>query len=278
MDNLYNDFMNNNVCKNCYCKNNELCLSGCKCHNKNNLILDNKLKNLKNKDNNIDYDDDENLNINLTIKEESSYIKSNNIKKKSTNQIYNERNSLNSNISTIKKFNTFTKYQKDTYTIEHEDTISINTEYNNKNRHYRKINNFIRDFALRKKMRNSTISNLSNISNKNEEFQTINLNFNLNNNFHEKSSEKINISIDDEQSNVFEEDELMMENSVKKINNSLLKKKMKTIEPIPNHIRNLMRKATSFRENRYKERKKQKETIKLRDSFVNMDYEYYENI
>ena len=127
-------------------------------------------------------------------------------------------------------------------------------------------------------MRNSTISNLSNISNKNEEFQTINLNFNLNNNFHEKSSEKINISIDDEQSNVFEEDELMMENSVKKINNSLLKKKMKTIEPIPNHIRNLMRKATSFRENRYKERKKQKETIKLRDSFVNMDYEYYENI
>ena len=127
-------------------------------------------------------------------------------------------------------------------------------------------------------MRNSTISNLSNISNKNEEFQTINLNFNLNNNFHEKSSEKINISIDDEQSNVFEEDELMMENSVKKINNSLLKKKMKTIEPIPNHIRNLMRKATSFRENRYKERKKQKETIKLRDSFVNIDYEYYENI
>ena len=278
MDNLYNDFMNNNVCKNCYCKNNELCLSGCKCHNKNNLILDNKLKNLKNKDNNIDYDDDENLNINLTIKEESSYIKSNNIKKKSNNQIYNERNSLNSNISTIKKFNTFTKYQKDTYNIEHEDTISINTESNNKNRHHRKINNFIRDFALRKKMRNSTISNLSNISNKNEEFQTINLNFNLNNNFHEKSSEKINISIDDEQSNVFEEDELMMENSVKKINNSLLKKKMKTIEPIPNHIRNLMRKATSFRENRYKERKKQKETIKLRDSFVNMDYEYYENI
>ena len=69
-----------------------------------------------------------------------------------------------------------------------------------------------------------------------------------------------------------------MENSVKKINNSLLKKKMKTIEPIPNHIRNLMRKATSFRENRYKERKKQKETIKLRNSFVNMDYEYYENI
>ena len=53
-------------------------------------------------------------------------------------------------------------------------------------------------------MRNSTISNLSNISNKNDEFQTINLNFNLNNNFHEKSSEKINISIDDEQSNVFE--------------------------------------------------------------------------
>ena len=50
---------------------------------------------------------------------------------------------------------------------------------------------------------------------------------------------------------------------------------MKTIEPIPNHIRNLMRMATSFRENQYKERRKKKETIKLRDSFVNFDYEYY---
>ena len=116
---------------------------------------------------------------------------------------------------------------------------------------------------------------MSNISNKNEEFQTINLNFNLNNNIHEKSSEKLNISIDDEQSNVFEEDDFLTENSIKKINTSLLKKKMKTIEPIPNHIRNLMRMATSFRENQYKERRKKKETIKLRDSFVNFDYEYY---
>ena len=272
MDNLYIDYMDNNVCKNCYCKNNELCLSGCKCHNKNNLILNTQIKNLKNKDNNIDYEN-ENLNINLTINEESSYRNSKNIINKQISKLYTERNSLNSNFFNIKKFNTFTKFQKDTDNISNEDKNSINTEYNNKNN--RKINNFIRNFALRKKLRNSTISNLSNISNKNEEFQTINLNFNLNNNIHEKSSEKINISIDDEQSNVFEEDDFLMENSIKKINRSLLKKKMKTIEPIPNHIRNLMRMATSFRENQYKERRKKKETIKLRDSFVNFDYEYY---
>ena len=270
MDTLYNDYIDNNVCKNCYCKNNELCLSGCKCHNENNLIL----KNLKNKDNNIDYKN-ENLNINLTINEESSYRNSKNIKNKQISKLYNERNSFNSNFFNIKKFNTVTELQKDTDSISNEDKNSINTEYNNKNKNKRKINNFIRDFALRKKLRNSTISNLSNISNKNEEFQTINLNFNLNNNIHEKSSEKLNISIDDEQSNVFEEDDFLTENSIKKINTSLLKKKMKTIEPIPNHIRNLMRMATSFRENQYKERRKKKETIKLRDSFVNFDYEYY---
>ena len=33
MDNLYNDIISGNICKNCCCKNNELCLSGCKCHN-----------------------------------------------------------------------------------------------------------------------------------------------------------------------------------------------------------------------------------------------------
>ena len=279
MDNLYNDYIDNNVCKNCYCKNNELCLSGCKCHNENNLTLKKtQLNNLKNKDNNIDYENEnENLNINLTIKEESSYRNSKNIiyKNKQISKLCNEENSLNSNLLNIKKFNTFTKFQNDTDSISNEDKNSINTEYNNKNKNNRKINNFIRNFALRKKLRNSTISNLSNISNKNEEYQTINFNFNLNNNIHEKSSEKINLSIDDEQSNVFEEDDFLMENSIKKINTSLLKKKMKTIEPIPNHIRNVMRMATSFRENQYKERRKKKETIKLRDSFVNFDYEYY---
>ena len=54
---------------------------------------------------------------------------------------------------------------------------------------------------------------------------------------------------------------------------------MKTIEPIPNHIRSLMRMASKFRKYRKESRKKQKETIKLRDSFDNnLDYEYYENI
>ena len=67
MDNLYNDFMNNNVCKNCYCKNNELCLSGCRCHNMNNL----KFYTLHNKDNNDDDHENDNdkdsLNDNLNI-------------------------------------------------------------------------------------------------------------------------------------------------------------------------------------------------------------------
>ena len=53
---------------------------------------------------------------------------------------------------------------------------------------------------------------------------------------------------------------------------------MKTIEPIPNNVRKLMMKANSFRNNRRELRKKQKETIKLRDSSNNFDYEYYENI
>ena len=51
---------------------------------------------------------------------------------------------------------------------------------------------------------------------------------------------------------------------------------MKTIAPIPNHIRNIMRMATNFRNKQNKERRKKKEVIKLRDSFVNFDYEYYE--
>ena len=35
MDNLYNDIINGNICQNCCCKYDELCLSGCKCHNQN---------------------------------------------------------------------------------------------------------------------------------------------------------------------------------------------------------------------------------------------------
>ena len=96
------------------------------------------------------------------------------------------------------------------------------------------------------------------------------MNFNLNN-------KNNTIPIEDfDQSNVHED--VVLENSNKKINKSLLKKKMKTIEPIPNHVRNLMKMAKSFRNYRKEVRKKQKETIKLRDSFVNLDYEYYDNI
>ena len=91
----------------------------------------------------------------------------------------------------------------------------------------------------------------------------------MNNNINDKSSEKINLTTIDyiDQSNVYEED-IKLENSGKKINLSLLKKKMKTIEPIPNHIRSLMRMASKFRKYRKESRKKQKETIKLRDSLI----------
>ena len=272
MDNLYNDYMKNKVCKNCYCKNSELCLSGCKCHNFNNLKLQSHLKNLKNKDNNIDYSD-ENLNINLTINEESSHRNSKtliNTKK----QEFNDINSINTNLTDIKKSNTFTKDQIN-INNENDELNSINTDYNNKNQNHKRINNFIRNFALRKKLRNSTKNNLSNINHQNEEIETINFNFNLNNNFNDKSSEKIDLSFEDDQSNVYEDD-IKIENSIKKINKSLLKKKMKTIAPIPNHIRNIMRMATNFRNKQNKERRKKKEVIKLRDSFVNFDYEYYE--
>ena len=272
MDNLYNDYMKNKVCKICSCKNTELCLSGCKCHNFNNLKLQNQLKNLKNKDNNVDYFD-ENININLTINEESSNRNSKtliNTKKQGFKDIY----SINSNLTDIKKSNTFTRDQID-INNENDELNSINTDYNNKNHNHKKINNFIRNFALRKKLRNSIKSDLSNVSNQNAEMGTINFNFNLNNNVNERSSEKINLSFEDDQSNVYE-DEIKIENSIKKIHKSLLKKKMKTIDPIPNHIRNIMRMATNFRNQQKKERRKEKEIIKLRDSFVNMDYEYYE--
>ena len=274
MDNLYNDYMKNNVCKKCYCKNNELCLSGCRCHNMNNL----KFNTLHNKDNNDDDHENnndkdslnDNLNINLTINEESSYRDSKKLRNKKLIK-YNDRNSFDSNLENFKKFNTYNKDNKSEQKIDNDnlDKNSINTEYNNKNNNPNKINNFIRNFALRKKLRNSTISNLSNISNQNEEI--INLNFNLNN-------KDNTLTIDNfDQSNVYEDD-IKLENSNKKINVSLLKKKMKTIEPIPNHVRNLMKKAQSFRNYRKEERKKKKETIKLRDSFVNLDYEYYTNI
>ena len=269
MDNLCDDYIKNNICKNCYCKNNEFCLSGCKYHNMNNLIFLNK----NHKDDKIINNDNlnENLNINLTINEELNTQDNKELSNKK-NRRFSDDNTYNSNITDIKKSNTFTKYKNSTENNEKDnyEKNSINTEYN-KNNNNRRINNFIRNFALRKKLRNSTISNLSNISNQNEE--TINININLNNHLNDKS-----LTIDYfDQSNIYEDD-ILLENSNKKINTSLLKKKMKTIEPIPNHIRNLMIKASNFRNIRKESRKKQKETIKLRDSFVNLDYEYYDNI
>ena len=269
IDNLYNDYIQNHVCKDCYCKNNEVCLSGCKCHNMNNLKFSSHISKNDNENNKID----ENLNINLTINEESSYRYS----KKTINkdiQAFSDRSSLNSNINNIKRCYTFSRInnteQNNTDNNENEEENSVHTEYN-KNQNHKKINNFIRNFALRKKLRNS---NLENINKKNEKIQTLTLTINLNNNLIEKNPEKRNSFIDDEKSNVYEED-IKVDNSIKKINNSLLKKKMKTIEPIPNHIRDLLKKTKSFRYNQNKSRKKNKETIKLRDSLVNFDYEYY---
>ena len=168
------------------------------------------------------------------------------------------------------------KIIKDIVIMIDPDFNSINTErYDNKNNH-RRINNFIRNFTLRKKIRNS---NTSNITNPNEEVQIYNLNFNLNNNLKEKSSPKINLNLDkeDDKSNIEEEEDIEINESCSKINYPLIKKKMKMIEPISNKIKNLMTMANTFRNRQYQIRKKNKETIKLRDS-INYDYEYYENV
>ena len=261
-----------------------------KLYHENSINLKQIIKNLKNKDNNetrksdediklvldnlkinINQNEDdkfsdndslnENLNINLTINEESKHLDNKNLQNK---KLQNDRYSFDSNIDDnknnyIKKTKTYSKYNNyidDTMNnnIDNSDKNTINTEYTQKN--HRKNNNFIRNFILRKKLRNA------NKNNKKEEII---------------NSYKNNFTIDySDQSNVLEEDN-KLENSNKKINKSLLKKKMKTIEPIPNHIRKIIFKANSFRNNRKELRKKQKETIKLRDSSNNFDYEYYEN-
>ena len=264
MDNLYNDFTKSKLCKECLRKIDGLCLSGCKCNKMDNLEINiNQNESKKDEDQNND-SLDENLNINLTIHEETSHR---DIKDLKIIKPENDRYSPNSKLDTnnyIKKANTFSKYNKPIYdsinnndnNIDNSDKNSINTEYTQK--HHSKVNNFIRNFILRKKLRNS-----NNKNNKKEEVINSYIN---------------NLTIDySDQSNVLEDDN-KLENSNKKINKSLLKKKMKTIDPIPNNVRKLMMKANSFRNNRRELRKKQKETIKLRDSSNNFDYEYYENI
>ena len=270
MLNLYNDFINNYLCKNCFCKNSEVCLSGCICHKMTNLKLHNKYIN-----NELDSDKYENLNIN-----NESNIKNKKDSEIKDNQRYSDNDSsINTN---IKKCYTYNKYGLSPENIdninikENPDFNSINTErYDNKNNH-RRINNFIRNFTLRKKIRNS---NTSNITNPNEEVQIYNLNFNLNNNLKEKASPKINSNLDNEEdkSNIEEEEDIEINESCSKINYPLIKKKMKMIEPISNKIKNLMTMANTFRNRQYQIRKKNKETIKLRDS-INYDYEYYENV
>ena len=158
MDNLYNDFTKSKLCKECLCKIDGLCLSGCKCNKMDNLEINiNQNESKKDEDQNND-SLDENLNINLTIHEETSHR---DIKDLKIIKPENDRYSPNSKLDTnnyIKKANTFSKYNKPIYdsinnndnNIDNSDKNSINTEYTQK--HHSKINNFIRNFIFIQKL------------------------------------------------------------------------------------------------------------------------------
>ena len=142
-----------------------------------------------------------------------------------------------------------------------------------------KINNFIRNFALRKKLRKSLTSNKSNNDDEDkEEFEIIN--YNYNNNLKENSIPQLNL--DNEQCNIYDDD---VKNSndeekeeIKKINKSLFKKKLNQIIPFPNKKNMIIKKVNSLRYEQDQYRKKFREIIKLRDTNMNYDNEIYENI
>ena len=286
MDNLYNDIINGNICQNCCCKYDELCLSGCKCHNQNKyLILNdniynnttlndklasntfdlyknkkliNKSKNIKNK-NNIKF---EILKRFSESNEEAKSINSNNILNNS-NETYSKIYKNNTTYNTMKKKNN----------IENYDKNSNHTEYI-KN-YQNKSNKLIKNFIERKILRNSLSSNKSKNNDK-DELEIIN--YDYNNNLKEKISESY---FDNDQCNIYDDD---VKNSNdeekvnKKINKSLSKKKMSPIIPFPNKTNDIIKKVKSFRYEQDQNRKKYRAIIKLRDTNFNYDNEIYENI
>jgi hypothetical protein len=277
MDNLYNDIINGNICQNCCCKNNELCLVGCKCHkNKNSLVKENiiNIKNDNNTKKNKKTKDKEIIKFQVLKRfiesEESSEFNDSNIMPITVN--------INNRINnSIKK--------KGFINNENLDKNSYKSNKEQGNKYPNKPKNYIRDYILRKKNRSSLKSNGSNLSNKssnneNDELQIINYDYSYNNNLNEKNIPKNNF--DYEQCNIYDEEDNKYfdeeNDKIKKINSSLFKKQISPIIPISNPNQMIIKKINSFRYEQDQARKKNKEIIKLRDTNINYDNEIYENI
>ena len=271
MDNLYEDFIDKKICQNCYCKNNELCLLGCKCHNKKNRA-EKKFK--------LDLEQNYKIVNNIEKNKNIKNLKFEIIKRFSqANEHSNTSNLLNNNkiYSNINKANTVCNTSKNhIYDVENYDKKSNHSEYIKNSNNSLKINNFIKNFSLRKKNRKSISSNASNFANEIEDLKS------FNNNFKENSFSNIKLNDDYEQCNIYDED---VKNSndeekweEKKINNSLYKKKISPIIPLPKKTSAIIKKVNSFRYNQDQCRKKFREIIKLRDTNFNYDNEIYENV
>jgi hypothetical protein len=191
-----------------------------------------------------------------------------------------------SRISNTNETNYYNYYNNHTvnYTTYNTNTNTNNENINKSNfqlehRGSKKIDNFIKNFALRKKIRNSISSNVSNISDEIEEKKLIKYNTNSNI-LKEKSINHLNQIIDNNRPNNYEEDiKVDKSEGIKKINKSLYKKKINKIIPMSksNRNSNIISKLNEFRSRQSESRKKNKEVIKLRDDFY-YDNEIYENI
>ena len=292
MDNLYKDLKTGSICQNCCCKNNEIFLCRCKCHNNNNI---NDYDNYNINKTDILYDNKNNISNSRNNKNLINSFKKIKNKKNLKNQIlkrFNESqedsksNNSNNNLNDsndkyyniTKNYTAYNSVKKNPYNNENiYNRNSNHTDYIKKEPN--KINNFIRNFALRKKLRKSLTSNKSNNDDEDkEEFEIIN--YNYNNNLKENSIPQLNL--DNEQCNIYDDD---VKNSndeekeeIKKINKSLFKKKLNQIIPFPNKKNMIIKKVNSLRYEQDQYRKKFREIIKLRDTNMNYDNEIYENI
>ena len=289
MDNLYKDIINGNICQNCCCKNNELCLIGCQCHNNSNFLINKNLNIKKTKTDMNSYININNINDNQKDNINKSSLKFEVLKrfseiseKTDPDILLDKRNDLyyNNKTNITENYIINNNNKRNNIIDDNFDKNSFNSEYINKNNS--KINNYIKNFSLRKQTRNSISSiqsNLSYQSNKVENKKIIK--YNYNNNLKEKNFSKINIDKDD-QSNICEDD-IKNENEedfgeIKKIHKSLSKKRMNPIIPISNNSRNKISNINLFRNKLFEKRNKSKETIKLRDINMNYDNEIYNNV
>ena len=116
MDILYKYYINGYICSNCFCKNGELCLSGCNCHctnltqkkdidfdvNKFNLVLKQKEKNSNKKV----------LKSEVLKKYRESIASANSIKNINNTTVISETNNDNENIENINYNDSFSEFNK----------------------------------------------------------------------------------------------------------------------------------------------------------------------